>query len=127
MKLHCLKYYIHTLEKQTLPDKNKKMKKIILSVFTATLVLIACSPKVSPSATAEVIPAKASTKETLISAGQTIFITKCAKCHAPKTNYIEKHTYEESIPVMTSMVKKAHLSTDEIEQVSAYVNSIAKK
>lgn len=106
------------------------MKKIILAAFSATIFFIACTPKAAPVATAPGAYPTAdavSKNQTNITSGQTIFITKCAKCHAPKTNYIANHTYEESIPVMTSMIKKAKLTDEEIQQVSAYVNSIAKK
>lgn len=105
------------------------MKKIIVSAFTMVIVLIACSPKTSPStqAAASGMPEVAGTAAEDITAGETIFTTSCTKCHKAKTNYVKSHTYEEAIPVMNSMSKKSKLSQEQIEQLAAYVYSIAKK
>ncbi len=103
------------------------MKKIILSAFTATVVLIACTPKASPSKTDEIMPKTAVTAAADIAAGHIIFTTNCTKCHGAKTEYVNNHTYEEARPVMASMAQKAKLTPDQVRQLAAYVNSVAKK
>lgn len=104
------------------------MKKIIISAFTAAMVLIACSPKATPTTNPSgAMPTAASMASADIAAGQTIFTTTCTKCHDAKTRYVTNHTYEEAIPVMNSMSKKAKLTQEQIGQLAAYVNSVAKK
>lgn len=104
------------------------MKKIIISAFSSAVILIACSPKVAPTSTSSnAMPTSASTASADILAGQTIFTTNCTKCHGAKTGYVTKHTYEEAIPVLNSMSKKAKLTPEQISQLAAYVNSVAKK
>lgn len=106
------------------------MKRIIVATFLVSIVAVACSPKVKPAATAPAEAAMPATPSSLaadIEAGHTIFTTNCTKCHGAKTKYVDNHTYEQSIPVMTSMSKKAKLSPDQIKQLAAYVYSAAKK
>lgn len=104
------------------------MKKIIISAFSAVVVLIACSPKATPTATpSDGMPTTASTDATSVAAGAVIFNSSCTKCHGAKTGYVTSHTYQEAIPVMNSMSKKAKLTPEEVSQLAAYVNSIAKK
>lgn len=103
------------------------MQKLILCLFAATTVAVACTPKASPAVTDATIPtSSAVSKESkTIEAGHTIFTTKCTRCHREKP--IEKWTYEELRPTLASMVKKAKLSSTETEQVSAYVFANSKK
>jgi len=105
------------------------MKKVILSALTAAIVLVACAPKASPTKTNSIMPAisEISSSQATIDAGHAIFTTKCTKCHGAKTNYVAKHTYDESKPVMASMVQKAKLTADEIGQLSAFLVASAKK
>lgn len=103
------------------------MKKAIFSAMVLAVLAVACTPKASPSVTEATIPTESAVSKSsaTISAGHTIFTTKCTRCHREKP--VEKSTYEELRPVLASMVKKAKLDATEIEQVSAYVYSKAKK
>lgn len=105
------------------------MKKIVIGVYIVLIAAVACSPKASPSVTAVTIPeaSAVSSDGTTISAGQTIFTTKCTKCHAAKTNVVASKPYEDLRPILASMVKKAKLSNEEVQQVSAYVYANSKK
>ena len=107
-----------------------------MSAFAATVILMACTPKASPTATAPVaetkttetgMPAVAGTLAADVAAGHTIFTTSCTKCHGEKTKYVTSHTYAEAIPVMNSMAKKARLTQEQINQLAAYVYSVSKK
>jgi uncharacterized membrane protein len=103
------------------------MKKAIVSAMLLAVVMVACTPKASPSVTEATIPTESAVSKSsaTISAGHTLFTTKCTRCHGQKP--VEKWTYEELRPVLASMVKKAKLDKTETEQVSAYVYSRAKK
>lgn len=106
------------------------MKKIILSAFGATAILMACTPKASPTSgntTENGMPAVAGTLAGEVASGHTIFTTNCTKCHGEKTKYVTSHTYAEAIPVMNSMAKKARLTQEQINQLAAYVYSVSKK
>ncbi|WP_008587855.1 c-type cytochrome [Niabella soli] len=104
------------------------MKKIVIGA-SIVLLAVACSPKASPSATAATIPEASaiSSDATTVSAGQTIFTTKCTKCHKAKTEVVASKSYEDLRPILAAMVKKAKLSNDEIQQVSSYVYANSKK
>jgi mono/diheme cytochrome c family protein len=105
------------------------MKKIIISSFTVAVLLIACAPKTAPTGTSALLPAASavSASQADIDAGHTIFSTNCTKCHGEKAKYVTNHSYNQAIPVLTSMSKKAKLTPDQISQLAAYVNSVAKK
>ncbi|ANH82666.1 hypothetical protein A8C56_18300 [Niabella ginsenosidivorans] len=106
------------------------MKKIIIGAYIVLMAGVACTPKASPSAVAaSAVPeaSAVSSDEAAISAGQVIFTTKCTKCHAAKTEAVTSKSYDELRPVLTSMVKKAKLNNEEIQQVSAYVYANSKK
>lgn len=103
------------------------MKKI--SVSTCLLFAIAaCTPKASPSVTEAMIPTKdkVSKDASMIDAGAVIFTTKCTKCHKAKDEAVASKTFEELRPILASMSQKARLNSDEVEQVSAYVNAHSK-
>lgn len=107
------------------------MKKALLFSLIIMLVIVACSPKSAPSKSATVsgMPemASISSEAADISAGHVLFTTKCTKCHKAKDKYVSGHTYSEALGVLNSMAKKANLTQDEIMQLAAYVNSVAKK
>lgn len=107
--------------------KTCPMKKIIISACSIAVVLIACTPKASPSKTEEIMPKTASTATADIAAGHTIFTTNCIKCHAAKTDYVNNHTYEQARPVMASMSEKSKLTPEQVKQLAAYVYSVSKK
>lgn len=103
------------------------MKKVAALFIAVATFVVACTPKASPSATEALIPAESRVKtdKTTIDAGQVISSTSCTKCHREKD--YSRATYEELRPVLASMVKKAKLDEKEIQQISAYVHSQAKK
>ncbi|MCF3111143.1 cytochrome c [Niabella sp. CC-SYL272] len=105
------------------------MKKIILCAYIALVAAVACTPKASPTTTDAIIPeaSSVSSNQATIDAGHTIFTTKCTKCHGAKDKAVASKSYEELRPILASMTKKAKLSKEEIEQVSAYVYANAKK
>jgi len=103
------------------------MKKVLLSALIAGSVLVACAPKASPTATNELIPATASSSHEAIAAGEIIFTNQCTKCHKAQTHYVSTHSYEQVRPTLAVMIQKAKLSKEQIAEVSAYVNSIAKQ
>lgn len=107
------------------------MKRTIIALCTLTVMVIACTPKASPSGSsaAASMPADSSISMTQadIDAGKVIFTTKCTKCHAAKDKYVADHTYSEATGVLNKMSGKAKLSQEEANQLAAYVNSVAKK
>lgn len=103
------------------------MKKIIITSFVLGAVLVSCAPKASTSKANEIMPTVASTAMADIQAGQTIYTTKCTKCHGVKDTYLTKHSYEEAKPVMAAMSQKAKLTKAETAQLAAYVFANAKK
>lgn len=111
-------------------QKKSTMKRVFASVYIM-LAIIACSPKTAPSSAASVsgMPelANVSSSESDINAGQVIFTSKCTKCHGAKTKYVTGHSYAEAVGVLNKMSQKAKLSQEEIGQLAAYVNSVAKK
>lgn len=105
------------------------MKRILIGAYMGMIAIIACTPKASPTVTDAIIPSadNVSTNQATIDAGQVLFTTKCTKCHKAKDEGVASKTYEELRPILAAMSKKAHLSSEEIKQVSAYVFENAKK
>ncbi len=105
------------------------MKKAIIGVYLVLAMIVACTPKASPTVTEAIIPQadELSKAQTTIAAGEVLFTTTCARCHKPKHEAVASQSYEELRPILASMVRKAKLNKDEIEQVSAYVWSHAAK
>lgn len=60
-----------------------------------------------------------------LAAGKIIYETKCARCHVAKP--VENYTAERWVGILRSMVPKAKLDSTQKAQVTAYVNTNAKK
>lgn len=105
------------------------MKKIIVCALILSGVAVGCTPKASPAATDAIVPlaASVSVDQKTIEAGHVLFTTKCTKCHGAKNEAVASKTYDALRPVLASMVKKAKMNPEEIQQVSAYVYANAKK
>lgn len=109
--------------------------KIFITISIISLLLFSCAQKISsPSQVRTVnevkppedISAAISPKmeSPQVSAGKTIYTTKCARCHGakPVTNW----TVQEWIPIIDRMAPKARLDETEKANVTAYVNFYAK-
>jgi cytochrome c2 len=61
----------------------------------------------------------------MVTAGKTLFDTKCGRCHALKEP--ATFTPDKWVPIIDRMAVKAKLVEDEKKQVLAYVQYYAKK
>lgn len=100
-----------------------------LFVILGIAFAVACTPKATPAATDAIIPTSENVSKDaeVIKAGSVIFNNQCTKCHKPKDEAVASKTFEELRPILASMVKKARLNSEEVDQVTAYVNAHAKK
>jgi mono/diheme cytochrome c family protein len=114
------------------------MKKILFASIVVAFAA-ACTPKAvpttstpapassTPSTTAT--PAPASTPATAavspVEAGHTVYNAKCGRCHGLKE--VGNYTASQWDPILESMAPKARLSSEETENVRAYVKANAKK
>jgi len=57
--------------------------------------------------------------------GRIIYVTKCAKCHAPEP--VQNYTAAEWHTIMPEMVEETHLNPADAAAVMAYVESIAAR
>ena len=91
------------------------MKKLLF-LFIAIGGAIACTPK-----TAEIIEEKDGGFPTVqIGEGQSLFVSKCAKCHdLPVIDNYSKERWKDILP---KMVVKAKLTDKEASKVEAYIN-----
>lgn len=108
------------------------MKKIIVVGITFLLVSMACHRKTVPAVAdgtvqpaAPVIPAAPVFATADLEAGKNIYETKCARCHAVKP--VEDYTADRWVGILRSMVPKAKLDSVQRAQLTAYVNTHAKK
>lgn len=108
------------------------MKKLVVSyLLLLALIAVACHRKAVPATTetavvtAPVVPAKPMYAEADLVAGKTIYETKCSKCHGAKP--LDNWTVEGWKPILKSMIPKARLDSTQAAQVTAYVNTNAKK
>lgn len=95
--------------------------KTLGQMLVLAVVLVACSPGLSPKNTEKVEAAFAKYDE---SNGKSIFKEKCAKCHGYKLP--ETRTAEKWPGVIDRMAKKAKLTGDQKEAVLAFVTKYAK-
>lgn len=108
------------------PKQRQTMKKNLLLLAAAVLVLGSCGSKssaVSATATEPVEtkskPAVAVAKDVATDAGKAAYENHCAKCHdlfKPKD-----FTKEQWAPILVSMQKKARLSDAEMAPITAYI------
>ena len=107
----------------------KSSKSIFAIVFTAIVILTACSHKSTP--TAAVAPQQTPVQFNMMSAaspsvveGEKVYTAKCGKCHDLKKP--SEYNAKEWTSIMRSMAVKAKLSTDEKSNVLAYVMNGSK-
>jgi hypothetical protein len=60
-----------------------------------------------------------------MSAGQTIYINRCGRCHSLKP--VQNYTAQQWDNILKSMIPKAKLNEDESKQVTAFIMEHAKK
>lgn len=94
------------------------MKKTITALVAITTFVIACSPKVTSTATGT---------GSAEAGGALISSAKCTKCHKDQTAHVASHTYDEQEKLMHTMAKKARLSPEETADLLAYVKANAKQ
>lgn len=68
---------------------------------------------------------KAPTNTETISAGQTVYSSRCGRCHYLKTP--QDYTSQQWDNILKTMIPKAKLNNEEAMQVTAYVMEHAKK
>ena len=110
--------------------KMKSTKSIFAIVFTAIVILTACSHKSTP--TAAVAPQQqapvqfnmmAAASPSVIE-GEKVYNAKCGKCHDLKKP--SEYNAKEWTSIMRSMAPKAKLNEEERSNVMAYVENGAK-
>lgn len=107
------------------------MKATIIILILA-LAIFACHHKTVPSSDNIIIsnktPATNSKNESaapgLASAGKTVYVNRCGRCHGLKNT--EKYTQQQWENILKSMIPKAKLNDEEAKQVTAYVMANAK-
>ena len=112
------------------------MKKLF-AVLTIIFLVYACTPKVAPVTTpvydTVVVsthdippppPPRDETTANMIRQGQTIYTTKCVKCHGLKNT--KEFTKLEWDGIIKEMAPKAKLNAEETASVTAYVKANAK-
>ena len=68
---------------------------------------------------------KATVKAETTSAGQSVYSTRCGRCHYLKTP--QDYTSQQWDNILKTMIPKAKLNSEEAKQVTAYVMEHAKK
>lgn len=103
--------------------------KATITVLILALVVLACHRKTVASSNDIIISNKTTTTKTSnvepASAGQTVYINRCGRCH--KLKKTENYTAQEWENILRSMIPKARLNNEEAKQVTAYVMEHAKK
>lgn len=123
------------------------MKKVFFCLVTSFIVLVSCSKKTVPSASATgggistvnaavendpkaatkevAAPAASSKTEEFTAAGKKIYVAKCGRCHAMKN--ASDYTRQQWLPIMDRMAVKAGLTGSEKTEVLMYVQANAGK
>ena len=108
------------------------MKKTFLLFSVLAVIIIACHKKAVPTIADRTVqpeppaaPVVAAHTAADLEAGKIIYETKCARCHVAKP--VENYTAERWVGILRSMVPKARLDSTQKMQVTAYVNTNAKK
>jgi uncharacterized membrane protein len=110
------------------------MKKFLV-VLSLTALAFACTPKAVPTSstqtsddtiivTKDTVTTIFTANADIIQAGQTIYTTKCVKCHAQKNT--ADFTKVQWDGILKEMAPKAKLNETETAQVAAYVKANAK-
>lgn len=111
------------------------MRKAILTSVAFMAMITACHRKTVPAAAhkepdfvpapLDPGPARPVYTTAAIDAGKVIYETKCARCHAPKP--VENYTVDRWVGILRSMVPRTRLDSVQTHNVTAYVNTNAKK
>jgi mono/diheme cytochrome c family protein len=101
-----------TSNTQTLPAEPTTGRGAEVTTTTITPAVIAAPKTEDPG-------------DAAIAAGQTIYNSKCGRCHGLKT--ISDFTAERWTGILASMAPKANLTDAEKENVYAYIKANAKK
>ena len=99
-------------------------------ILVLAIIAFACNRKTIASADNIIISNKANAETKIsnsgtASAGQTVYINRCGRCHGLKKT--ENYTSQQWENILKSMIPKAKLNDDEAKQVTAYVMANAKK
>lgn len=102
-------------------EQTKRTMKKITFLLATCVIVIACQPKAAEVVVEETVDeasAPISTEEVV--AGESVYSTKCSKCHdAPVVKDVSPEKWEK---VLTPMIKKAELSAEEEVQVRAFIS-----
>ena len=102
-------------------------KLICVSIFLAGLFLSECKTTTVSTSIISAAPV-VTTSDTLamaISNGQTLYQTKCYRCH--DLPVVSEYSRSEWSYIMIKMSRKAHLSEDETSQVLTYIGATTKQ
>ena len=108
------------------------MRSIIASLLFA-VVLFSCSPKTAPTTAATTTTTTTTVTTTTppvrmetaaVTAGKSIYVTKCTRCHEAKP--MGNWTAQQWVPILDNMARRARLDDTEKSNVQAYVNFYAK-
>jgi mono/diheme cytochrome c family protein len=107
------------------------MKTTITLAFIS-LILFACHRKAVASSDEIILSNKTTNtmnngtgNSEVISAGQTIYNSRCGRCHYSKT--VQDYTQQQWENILKRMIPKAKLNKEEAQDVTAYVMEHAKK
>lgn len=99
------------------------MKKIMIAGTAGLFIVIACHKKTIPVVTG--MPVQPAWAAADLEAGKVIYETKCARCHAAKP--VDDYTAARWEGILRSMVPRTKLDSVQKTQLTAYVNTHAKK
>jgi len=114
-----------------------RIKSLIFLFSVIALVALACHKKAAPTvtdrtvqpappvATNPPVAATAGYNAEDITAGKTVYETRCGKCHGLKK--VDDYTVERWPGILKSMIPKSKLDEMQAKQVTAYVMTNAKK
>jgi cytochrome c5 len=105
--------------------------KTTFAILILTVIVFACHRKTVASSDNIIISNKTNTETSNVSntdvtsAGKTIYVNRCGRCHGLKNT--ENYTQQRWENILKSMIPKARLNDDEAKQVTAYVMEHSKK
>jgi cytochrome c5 len=100
-------------------------------ILILAIIVFACQRKTVASSDNIIISNKTNSETSNISttdvasAGKTIYVNRCARCHGLKNT--ENYTQQRWENILKTMIPKARLNDDEAKRVTAYVMANAKK
>lgn len=95
------------------------MKKLLI-VFAGGLALVACKSAATVVEEVETVEETTEMPTTAIGEGKVVLLTKCAKCH--EAPVVDNYSKERWGQVLGPMIKKANLTEEEANNLSAYVS-----